>query len=169
MKYIHDLLANVDKEASHILDVGAGTGRYSISLTHEGYRVKAVEFVRHNLDILKSKIAASDRIEAIQGNALDLSMFGAETFDMTLVLGPMYHLYTEEDKKKALEEAIRVTKTGGYILAAYCMNEPTMIQFCFGKNHLRDCIAKNMISEDFHCLSKPEDLFDMVRTDEIKS
>ena len=45
-----------------------------------------------------------------------------ESFDITLVLGPMYHMYTNEDKRKVLEEAIRVTKRKGYILVAYCMN-----------------------------------------------
>jgi ubiquinone/menaquinone biosynthesis C-methylase UbiE len=127
-----------------------------------------VELIQHNLDILKSKIIESDRIEARQANAMDLSAFADETFDMTLVLGPMYHLYNEKDKKIALKEAVRVTKTGGYILVAYCMNEAVMLQFCFGKNQLFDCMDKNMITEDFRCISKPEDLFEMVRTEDIK-
>ena len=49
-------------------------------------------------------------MKAYQGNALKLSRFADETFDMTLLLGPMYHLYTFEDKVKALCEAKRVTK-----------------------------------------------------------
>ncbi|HEX3021682.1 MAG TPA: class I SAM-dependent methyltransferase [Lachnospiraceae bacterium] len=169
MTYIHRLLADIDREECRILEVGAGTGRYSISLAREGYCVDAVELIQHNLNILSSKVQLTDRIIVRQGNALDLSAFEENTFDMTLVLGPMYHLYTEQDRRKALQEAIRVTKEGGYILVAYCMNEATMLQFCFGKNQLRDCMSKNMITEDFHCLSKPEDLFVMVRSEEIKA
>ena len=59
----------VNKGSERILEVGAGTGRYSISLAHEGYPVDAVELVKHNLDILKSKITKQDSIHAIQGNA----------------------------------------------------------------------------------------------------
>ena len=72
-----------------------------------------------NLGILKSKKSG---VKAYQGNALNLSRFEADQFDMVLVFGPMYHLYTKEDKVKALKEAKRVVKPGGIILVAYCMN-----------------------------------------------
>ena len=54
-----------------------------------------------------------------------------------MLLGPMYHLYTREEQLQALREAVRVTKPGGHILAAYCMNEPTVVQYVFGLNHLQ--------------------------------
>lgn len=174
MAYIHKFLPEehgsnqTGRKNFRILEVGAGTGRYSIALAQEGYRVDSIELLEHNLGILKSKIKPEHHITARQGNAMDLSCYEDETFDMTLVLGPMYHLYTEEDKKKALGEAVRVTKAGGYILTAYCMNEATVIQFCFGQNQLRECMAQNMITEDFHCLSQPKDLFELVRTEDIK-
>ena len=53
MKYIHKYLEG--KPGASILDVGAGTGRYSVALAEEGYDVTAVELVKHNLGILKSK------------------------------------------------------------------------------------------------------------------
>lgn len=165
MKYIHKFL----REGMRILEIGAGTGRYSIALAQEGYSVDSVELIEHNLSILKSKITASDKITARQGNALDLSAFEDEAFDITLLLGPMYHLYNNQDKITALKEAIRVTKKGGHIFVAYCMNEGTMISYCFMQNQIKNCMNKNMITDDFHCKSKPEDLFELVRTEEIKS
>ena len=117
MKYIHECIENID--AHKILEVGAGTGRYSVSLAKEGYTVTAVELVAHNLDILRSKLDGSEQLTSIQGNALDLKMLPDNSFDITMLLGPMYHLYTIEDKVKALKEAVRVTKPGGYILVAY--------------------------------------------------
>lgn len=165
MKYIHKFL----KAGMRILEVGAGTGRYSLTLAHEGYEVDAVELLQHNLDLLKSKIKDTDLLTARQGNALDLSTYEDNSFDLTLLLGPMYHLYTLEDKRTALREAIRVTKPGGYLFVSYCMNEGTIISYCFIKNQLRNYIEKNMITEDFHCISKPEDLFELVRTEDIQN
>ena len=113
MKYIHEVAENIG--AKKILEVGAGTGRYSIALAKEGFEVDAVELTDHNLQILNSKLEGMQNIRTYQGNALDLSLFSDESFDITLVLGPMYHLYTKEDKLQALKEAVRVTRKGGYI------------------------------------------------------
>lgn len=51
-KYIEKYL----KSDSKILEVGAGTGRYSLYYANKGYDVTSIEYVKHNLDILKSKI-----------------------------------------------------------------------------------------------------------------
>ncbi len=165
MKYIKACLEGVSDPA--ILEVGAGTGRYSVTLAKQGFRVTAVELIEHNLEILKAKLDGTEPITAIRGNALDLSPFHDHSFDLTMLLGPMYHLYTKEEKLKALSEAVRVTKPGGYILVAYCMNEPTIIQYVFGLNHLHEVMDLNMLTADWHCISEPKDLFEMVRTEEI--
>ena len=165
MKYITECADKTD--AKRVIEIGAGTGRYSIALAKSGYSVTAVELVEHNLDIMKSKIGDLGNIEAHQGSALDLSRFADEAFDMTLLLGPMYHLYTFEDKKKALSEAVRVTKRGGCILVAYCMNEPTVIQYVFKKGNLRSVLDNDMLTKDWHCKSEPKEVFELVRTEDI--
>ena len=162
MKYIHEYLK--ENQNAKILDVGAGTGRYSVQLANEGYDVTAVELVKHNLGVLKSK---GSTVKAYQGTALDLSRFSENTFDMTLVFGPMYHLYTIEDKIKALQEAKRVTKVGGVILVAYCMNEYSILTYGFKEYHIKESIAKGKVSKDFHVISEPEDLYDYVRIEDI--
>lgn len=162
MKYIHKYLG--DKKDFKILDVGAGTGRYSVQLANEGYDVTAIELVKHNLGMLKAK---GSSVKAYQGNALDLSRFKDNTFDMTLVFGPMYHLYEFKDKVRALEEAKRVTKSGGVILVAYCMNDYSILTYGFKKNNIKRCIEEGKITEDFRCVSSPEDLYDYVRLDDI--
>lgn len=165
MKYIEESLAGIETPA--ILEVGAGTGRYSVALAKQGLRVTAVELVEHNLDVLRSKLDGTEPITAMQGNALDLSFLPDDAFDLTLVLGPMYHLYTREDKLRALSEAVRVTKPGGRILAAYCMNEPTVIQFVFAKQNLAYAAERNLLTPDWHCKSDPREVFDLVRTEDI--
>ena len=166
MKYIHECISHLASPS--ILEVGAGTGRYSIALAKEGFSVTAVELVQHNLDILRSKLDGTEPVTAIQGNALDLSVLQDQSFDLTMLLGPMYHLYTLEDKIQALSEAVRVTKPGGYILVAYCMNEPTIIQYVFLANHLNDVTKMNaLLTDDWHCKSEPKEVFELVRTEDI--
>lgn len=165
-KYIHEFLNKLTKPK--ILEVGAGTGRYSIALAKEGYSVTAIELVEHNIDILKSKLKGNEPIEVFQGNALDLSKFNDNTFDITLLLGPMYHLYSKEDKIKALQEAVRVTKQGGYIMVAYCMNESCIIQHAFMHNNLTSVLEQDLLTNDWHCISEPKELFELIRTEEIE-
>ena len=121
MRYIEECLEGISEP--NILEIGAGTGRYSVTLAKRGFNVTAVELIEHNLEILRSKLDGTEPITAIQGNALDLSQLSDNSFDLTMLLGPMYHLYTKEEKLKALSEAVRVTKPGGHILVAYCMNK----------------------------------------------
>ncbi len=162
MKYIHKYLEDMPQAA--ILDIGAGTGRYSVALAQEGYDVTAVELVKYNLGILKSK---NSSVKAYQGNALNLKRFADESFDMTLLFGPMYHLYTEEDKQKALAEAKRVTKPNGIILVAYCMNEYCVLTYAFKEGHIRECLQKDRLTEDFHSSAEAKDLYDYVRIEDI--
>lgn len=165
MKYIHKYLEKMPNNAK-ILDVGAGTGRYSVALANEGYDVTAVELVKYNLGILKQKQSS---VKAYQGTALNLKRFPDETFDMTLLFGPMYHLYTFEDKVKALSEAKRVTKANGMILVAYCMNEYSIVVHGFKDNFIKESIQNRKVNSEFRVTPKPEDLYDYVRLEDIEA
>lgn len=132
IKYIEEYL----KPETKILEIGAGTGRYSLYYANKGYDVTAIEYVQHNVDILKSKIKDNMNIVAEQGDAVDLSRFENNTFDVTLVLGPLYHLYEDKDINKAIEEAIRVTKKDGIIAIAYLTSDSIMIDWSLMGDHL---------------------------------
>ena len=115
MSYIHRYTGR----QSRVLEVGAGTGRYSVSLAKEGLDVTAVELVESNLRILRENSRGIGNIRCCQGDATDLGMFEDDSFDVTLVLGPMYHLYEPDEVNRAIDEAVRVTKPGGVILFAF--------------------------------------------------
>ena len=162
LKYIHEVL-NEDK-TKKILDIGAGTGAYSVYLANEGYDVTAVELVEHSIDVFKSK---NSNAKVMQGNALDLSIFEDNMFDVTLLFGPMYHLLKEEEKLKALSEAKRVTKKGGVILVSYYMNDYAIITYGFVKKNIIEAINNNQVDKDFHMLNLDGDLYSMVRLEDI--
>lgn len=115
MTYIHRYAT----EQSKILEIGAGTGRYSIALASEGMDVTAVELVESNLAVLRENCKGMRNIQSFQGDATDLSRFSDDSFDVTLVFGPMYHLYEKDEVNCAIDEAIRVTKPSGVILFAF--------------------------------------------------
>jgi ubiquinone/menaquinone biosynthesis C-methylase UbiE len=157
------------KPNSYVLEVGAGTGRYSRAIADMGNSIEAVELTPHNIKIFKQHVTPKQNIRITEGNALDLSMFENETFDITLLLGPLYHLYTEEDKKQAISEALRVTKTGGIVFAAYCINDLSLLDaFRNGGNWIPDYLDKGKIDPvTFDTTSVPEDIFELVRKDDI--
>ena len=131
MKYIHKYIKHNDK----IIELGAGTGAYSISLANEGYDITALELVKHNLKQIEAK---SNKVKTILGNAINLKEIKDNTFDLTLIFGPMYHLITKEEKIKALYEAKRITKKDGIIMIAYCMNDYAIITHGFIDNYIKE-------------------------------
>lgn len=156
------------KPNGKVLEIGAATGRYSVTLAAEGFDVTAVELVEHNLEMLRKKITPDMTIRALQGNALDLSMLSDETFDLTMLLGPMYHLHTDADGKQAISEALRVTKRGGVVIAAYTIAEATIIEYVFKRGLLWELMKKGILDpETFVTHKDPSELFKLVRKKDI--
>ena len=155
MKYIHEYLKPGDK----IVDIGAGTGKYSLYLKNEGYDVTAVEYVRPNIGKLKVKDAS---IRIVEASATDLSMFEEDEFDIAVMFGPMYHLYSATDRLKALSEAKRICKRTLFV--TYIMNEYAVIEYAFKDNNylnIRDKLKENYRIDD------PQALFFQTRIEEI--
>lgn len=161
LKYIHDYLNKMNNPK--IIDIGAGTGKYSIELSNQGYDVTAIELVKHNLSYIKKY----DKIKSYQGNAIDLSRFKDETFDLTLLFGPMYHLIDGNDKIKALNEAKRITKKDGIIMVAYIMNDYCILTHGFKDNNILNAIENKMIDDSFKCIKWDNNLYSVYRIEDI--
>ena len=166
MRYIEKYI----KPCDNVIEIGAGTGRYSHTLARQGYAVDAVELIEHNIEVFHKNTLPSENITITQGNALDLSSFQDNKYDVTLLLGPLYHLYSIEDKRQALREAIRVTKPGGIIFAAYVISDGCLLDEGFNRGNINvaEYIEKGLINgKTFAAKSKPEDLFELVRKEDI--
>lgn len=166
LHYIHQFVP----QGSKLIEIGAGTGRYSIHLANEGYQVTAVELVEKNLEILRNNASGLHNLLSYQGDALDLSRFPDEGFDAVLLFGPMYHLYEEMDLHQAINEAIRITKPGGVIFSAFlscyailyndylCANFKRGYEFNFDQNgkpkHFKEQVFTGFDIEEFEDLFK---------------
>ena len=166
MKYVREYLDRIKKPAEQIriADIGAGTGRYAVPLAKAGYDVTAVELVQHNLGIMKKK---NSPVTCMKGDARNLKKLKDEDFDLVLLLGPLYHLFTFEDKLTALKEAKRIARSGGCIFAGYLMNEYGILTYGFKERHILEVKQENRVDESFRCVSHEKDLYDYVRTETI--
>lgn len=156
------------KPNCRILEVGAGTGRYSLYYASQGYKVNSIEYVQHNLDVLKNKITDNMNIVAEQGDAIDLSRFEDNIFDIVLVLGPLYHLYTEEEINKCINEVKRVCKNNGIMMFAYLPNDSIMISWALLKGHLKFGYDNKRFDQNFKIISEPSEIMRAFYIDELE-
>lgn len=104
-----------------ILDLGAATGAYALPLAEAGYEVCAMDLMPHHLNRLKQQKKKQMKLILHQGNAMDLSRFSDDSFDIILCMGPLYHL-KEEEQRICLDEMHRVVKDDGIIFCAFLSN-----------------------------------------------
>lgn len=110
-------------DSGHILDNGAGPGKYAIELAKYGYDVTLTDLTPRLVEMARDKAVELRLTERFKGfytaNASDLNRFAAEQFDASLMLGPLYHLQQLDDRSRAVEELYRVTKSGGVVFVAF--------------------------------------------------
>ena len=99
--------------SARVLDVGGATGVHARWLVEDGYQVHIVDLVPEHVAVARSLPG----VTATVGDARELAEPDGHA-DVTLLLGPLYHLVEQADRHRALEEATRVTAPGGVVAAA---------------------------------------------------
>lgn len=107
------------EEEMKIIELGAGTGRYSIPLAKQGMNVTAVELMDSNLEVFMKNAEGVSNLQIAKGDAINLGDYADNSFDLVLSLGPMYHLFDAVEINKAIDEAIRIAKPGAIIMFAF--------------------------------------------------
>lgn len=105
-----------------ILEVGAATGRYTLELAKMGYSVTAIDLSEVLIEKCRENLNAEGLEKQVQlfvADARDLSTVSAKGFDAVLLMGPLYHLVEENDRKTALNEANKKLKEGGIIFSSF--------------------------------------------------
>ncbi|WP_223066191.1 class I SAM-dependent methyltransferase [Paenibacillus caui] len=110
-------------ERGHVLDNGAGPGKYAIELAKQGFDVTLTDLTPRLVRLAKEKAEECGVSERFKGfhcvNAVQLDSLTDQQFDASLMLGPLYHLQTEPERVSALRELYRVTKKNGYVFVAF--------------------------------------------------
>ena len=112
---------------ARILDIGAGAGEYSLYFAKMGYAVTAVELSPANIAAFEKKISPEHPVALLRGNALELSAFADGSFDVVLLMGPLYHLLSFADRDRAIAEAKRVCTPDGTIFFAFIGNDMVVL------------------------------------------
>jgi ubiquinone/menaquinone biosynthesis C-methylase UbiE len=102
-----------------VVDVGGAAGAYALWLAEAGYSVHLLDPVPRLVAEAQRRSAAAERplVSCRVGDARALDM-PAETADVVLLLGPLYHLTDPADRAESLHEVARVLKPGGWLFAA---------------------------------------------------
>ena len=105
-----------------ILDIGGGPGRYSIHLAKQGNDVTLIDLSDKNVNFAQTKAKENNvDITCYQGDARDLSHLPLKKYDSILIMGPMYHLQNEDDRKKCILEAKRLLKPDGHLFVSFIL------------------------------------------------
>lgn len=109
------LIRHLPPAPARIVDVGGGTGVYERWLAGLGYAVHLIDAVPNH--VAQALDPPDPAVTAVVGDARALDEIDASA-DAVLLLGPLYHLTTREDRVAALAEAGRVVRRGGLVAAA---------------------------------------------------
>ncbi len=108
--------------ASHVLEIGIGTGRIALPLARHVRRVEGVDLSEPMLRRLRSK-QSGENIRVVQGDVTRLP-FASAQFDAVVAVH-VFHLVG--DYRAALAEASRMLKPSGLLIHAFSDNERTSL------------------------------------------
>ena len=111
-----------------LLDIGGGPGRYSLAFSERGVNVTLCDLSPENVAFAKAQAeAAGLSLRAFAGDAREIASLTDEMYDHVLLMGPIYHLLTAEDRAAAMAAALSRLKVGGTIAVAYINSYAGMI------------------------------------------
>ena len=117
-------IKQVLKPGMRILDLGAGTGRYSLYFANLGYKVTAIELTKKHAQLINTSKTNERDLTVICGNAVEeMKQLKNETYDIILCFGPLYHLEQEKDRVECIQQMKRVLTKEGTMFFAFINND----------------------------------------------
>ncbi|MBN1777376.1 MAG: methyltransferase domain-containing protein [Clostridiales bacterium] len=108
------------RPGNRVLDIGGGPGRYALYLAEKGCEVTLLDLSPANVRFAADKATEQGlKLCAVEGDARTADETMQGTFDHVLLMGPLYHLQTEEDRIRAVNASLRLLKPGGLFYASF--------------------------------------------------
>lgn len=105
-----------------ILDLGGASGTYTIPLAQIGYTMYLADLSPRLIEEAK-KIIKDESINNVKScelvNAIDLTKYEDNKFDVVFLFGPLYHLLDIEERRECIKEVNRVLKEDGIVFASF--------------------------------------------------
>ena len=96
------------------------TAAKKFSIVPQEHEVTATDITPRHVGIMDKIIAEKGyNVKTAVLDACDMSIYGDESFDVVLNMGPFYHLIDEEKRMQCMKESLRVLKKGGILATAY--------------------------------------------------
>ena len=136
------LLRHLPASPGSVLDLGGGPGRYSSWLAGLGYEVTLVDPVPLHVE----QASKASTFTAQLGDARRLD-FADASVDVVMLMGPLYHLTEHTDRLRALDEARRVVRPGGLVVAAAVSRYASLLDGV-GNGWLREVEFQAIVQQD---------------------
>ncbi len=141
------------REKLVVYDIGGGIGIYSKWLSEKGHNVSLMELSPNAVKYANKMQDEGFKYEAITADARNIPK-SDESADVILLMGPLYHLQEEKDRKQVLKECFRVLKNDGLIFAAGIskFSSTTWSLSVFGNDNefFSDDVYFNMLKEELN-------------------
>ncbi len=108
---LDQLLNCGNPDITSAIDVGCGRGDFTIEIAKrysQLIQIHGCDFVKENLSIAKRLSESMGKITFHEANILNMP-FNNNSFDLTVCINTLHHIYIE-DLEKALSELARITK-----------------------------------------------------------
>ncbi|WFA08967.1 class I SAM-dependent methyltransferase [Tissierella sp. Yu-01] len=138
-RYLDEYITGENLE---IFDIGGGPGRYALYLAEKRHKVSLLDLSKRNIEVAKEKSVEKGIIleDYIHGNALELDEY-EQKYEVILLMGPLYHLVDERDRKACIEGALKLLKSNGIIVASFISNYAPI------QNYLKNLYPINSVDE----------------------
>ncbi len=115
-------LGRVTKAGDSVAEIGVGGGHYTEFLARRGCRLHLVDVSARLLEAVAEKLRQAGHQGAIAGchhaSAARIEGIESGSLDHVLLMGPLYHLRTIEERQRCVQESARILRTGGTLFAA---------------------------------------------------
>jgi len=151
-----------------ILDVGAATSAFSIPLAKMGFDVVHLDLSDEMILLAKEKAADLPNLQFIKRNAVDLSIFEDNSFDLVLCFDGAIS-FSGQNSSRIIAEICRVGKKVMLSVSNKSCMTATWLNYSLTKFNRIHPAVKDMMTTGYFCKANYDDADDLTSITELKA